>query len=656
MLKYLEKNIIYLTSVLLGLISFVGALVYKIYALNNLGVFISISLSLVLFIIILYFHYKNNTSENGKRKIKNRKYSKIILIAYFLLLISLFFILFKSRSTNSLSTPWSEIPNYFFFLYFLATATLFLFILKSRKYILTLLSLHYFLSFSIALIVYKIGYGFDPFVHQATENLIKEKGVVDPKPLYYLGQYSLVVILNKITFISIVFLDKILVPFLSATLLPTAIYQFLNKWFENSKINNLIILLLLILPLSLFIVTTPQNLAYLFLILTILYGLTCSNSLHLVTVYVFAMASLLSQPIAGIPAILFAIAITIYHSDKQKIKKYLFAILFVLLIASLPSAFYFVEKNTPESVSVDQVIESVNTSTSLFNLQIPNQQNFLLNYVYLIGFNINIIIILLALFGVIIYLKNKGKNNIFLLNLFVTLSLIASYLLSSKLSFNYVIDYERTDFLNRILIVSIIFSLPLIMISLYWIIEKTLIKNKFTKIVLSLFAILLITNSLYLSYPRVDRYYNSKGYSVSQTDIDAVNWIEQNSNEDYIVLANQQVGAAALREIGFAKYYQTALPASEEGLEGTEKKLELYFYPIPTSSPLYRYYLKMVHERPTKKTMQEAMDLVNINESYFVLNKYWWAFDKIKEEAKLEADSWEEIDNGEIYIFRYNNQ
>jgi hypothetical protein len=31
----------------------------------------------------------------------------------------------------------------------------------------------------------------------------------------------------------------------------------------------------------------------------------------------------------------------------------------------------------------------------------------------------------------------------------------------------------------------------------------------------------------------------------------------------------------------------------------------------------------------------------------------WWAFDKILAEAKLEADSWEEIDGGEIYVFKY---
>ena len=52
--------------------------------------------------------------------------------------------------------------------------------------------------------------------------------------------------------------------------------------------------------------------------------------------------------------------------------------------------------------------------------------------------------------------------------------------------------------------------------------------------------------------------------------------------------------------------------------------------------------------------MLAAMELAGVNEGYFVLNKYWWAFPKILAEAKLEADSWQEFDKGKIYVFRYS--
>jgi hypothetical protein len=180
--------------------------------------------------------------------------------------------------------------------------------------------------------------------------------------------------------------------------------------------------------------------------------------------------------------------------------------------------------------------------------------------------------------------------------------------------------------------------LPIISIAIYNIITRILSQNKFVKYSLLIFLSILITTSLYASYPRLDRYHNSHGYSVSQSDINAVNWIENNHENNYLVLANQQVSVAALREFGFSKYL----------------KNDVYFYPIPTGGDLYQYYLKMVYEKPTKKTMTEAMEFANINESYFILNKYWWAFPKLLEEAKFEADSWQEIDNGNVFIFKYN--
>ena len=47
------------------------------------------------------------------------------------------------------------------------------------------------------------------------------------------------------------------------------------------------------------------------------------------------------------------------------------------------------------------------------------------------------------------------------------------------------------------------------------------------------------------------------------------------------------------------------------------------------------------------------MDLTGVDVGYFVLNKYWWAFKKILDEAKLSADSWQAIDNGEVVVFKY---
>lgn len=648
MINYLKNNILYLLIVLIALVSFWGGLIYRIYLFNFLGISISIALSLVSFIIILFYHYKNNVSgvdvrskystRNREQGTRNKKILFILYPLFFTLYISCFYILFQSQTTASITSPWSVIPSYFFVIFFLTLLTNLSILLITKRKNLFLLSTFYFLLTSIALIIYKIGYGFDPFIHQAAMDVIAEKGVIYPKPFYYLGQYALLIITYKITFIPLLYLNKILIPLLAAITLPWTFSKFLNKYFEDKQINSITVLALLVLPFSIFIVTTPQNLAFLFLIIAIFLGLTCSSLIDLIVIYLLAIATLITHPIAGIPAIFFALAITIHHNEKIKSKKYLYSLIFILSAISLPTAFAIFNPGSFQGLSIHSLFSNFLNIFSWFKINIPHTENFILNFVYLYIFNIKTIIALLILGGIYLACKNKEKCQLFFINLLISISLFVAYLFTLELNFDYLINYEQADFANRIIIVSIIFLLPFIITSIYWLINRILKQKRSIQIPLFIFLAIIITTSLYNSYPRADRYYNSHGYSVSQNDIDAVHWIEDNTDNNYIVLANQQVSAAATHEFGFNKYYQD----------------DIYFYPVPTSGPLYQYYLNMVYEKANKATMLEAMNLAGVNEAYFVLNKYWWAFSKILDEAKLEADSWQKIGDGEIYIFKYN--
>lgn len=645
-LNNILKNIL----IILSLISLVGAIVYRLYSLNNIGIIISLILAVVLFIIIqrfkTYDKYESITL-NNKSAINT-----LLITFYFLLTAFNFYILFTHQTTKAIISPWQVMPSYFFIIYGLATVILLLYILRQGRLSILLISLHYFLSFSVAWIVYKIGYGFDPFIHQATMDLIDKTGSVLPKPFYYLGQYSLIIILHKITFIPIVWLDKLLVPVLAAIYLPITIYQALSKWFINNLSSILLILIILILPFSFLIVTTPQNFAYLLLLLVILLGLSCKNIYDLILIYLLALTALLIQPIAGIPALLFTLLLNIYHSDKGRIiKKIHYLLIFVLTGVALPLAFYWVEKTNAAGI-INEL--SLGNALSLPKLIIPGKENFILNFIYLYGFNLKIIIILIAAAGLIIAYKFKKYCRIFFIYFLMSIALGLSYVLTKILPFNFLIDYERSNFPDRVLLMATFFLLPFILTALYGLIDKILEQNKKIKISLLTFLIILITASLYLSYPRFDRYYNSHGYSVSQTDINAVEWINNNAESDYIVLANQQVSAAALREFGFKKYYLVNSNISSP-YQGEDKGgVEIFYYPIPTGGRLYQYYLDMVYEKPSRETILLAMDLAGVDEAYFVLNKYWWAFPKILAEAKLEADSFQEFDNNEIYVFRYN--
>lgn len=626
----LEENIL----ILLSLIMTWGALIYYLYRLSILGVIVSLLLSAVSF-----YYLRNKTpalEENSGLPQKSWPFVWWPIGIYFMLVAWSFLILLKNSSAAALISPWSVLPKSFFIIFFLASGWLFYVLNRNIKKSIkiNLLRLHYLLAFSVAAIIYKIGYGFDPFIHQATMELIDKKGLVLPKPFYYLGEYSLVVIFHKISGVSIYFLNKFLVPVLAAIFIPGAVYKFLNEH-GSQKRAFLSILSLLALPLNLFILSTPQNLSYLWLLLLIIYAFT-SASLNLKSVLALATISL--HPLSGLPAIFFIIWLELIKRKKQLSSfwyKFLSLITWLACSLSLPLAFTIISKQSWRELSF--VWPNLG---NVFNFAAApsNRDNILLNFLYLLANNWLLVFIALTIFGWLTWYKRNKQEALLLFK--ITSALLFGFILSSSLSFNFLIDYERGNYSARLPILIALFAMPALIISLDYLANKIWRSEKVQLISTWILISILLTSSLYLSYPRLDAYVNSKGYSVSEADLQAVRLINNQSTEKYIVLANQQTSVAALKELGFDHYYKN----------GQE---DIFFYPIPTGGSLYQYYLNMVNEKPDQKIMRAAMNLAGVKESYFVVNKYWTNSNRLIAEAKLQADKFWLINNGDIYIFQY---
>jgi hypothetical protein len=152
---------------------------------------------------------------------------------------------------------------------------------------------------------------------------------------------------------------------------------------------------------------------------------------------------------------------------------------------------------------------------------------------------------------------------------------------------------------------------------------------------------------LYLSYPHNDALEKGRSYAVSKYDLEAVKWIDADgANRDFVVLANQSVSAAALQEFGFKKYYENK---TQNSINKTQK---IFYYPIPTSSPLYEIYLDLIYNGVTREKIQKARELAGAEEVYLVINSYWLDAKKRVEEAKLLADEYEEIE-GKVWVFGF---
>jgi len=635
-----------------------SALIYYVYALNWLGIFLSIFLSIIS---IIYLNkafpdlvQKEALEANKSTGYQFEKQNFLLLLIWALFLGAALIELLIARSYRPLITPWEVVSSRFFFFFILSSGLLWLITLKdsfTKKLKLFLVSIHYFLILIVAAVVYKIGYGYDPFVHEATMNLIAQNGVVTPKTPYYLGQYGLIVILNKCLGLSIALLNKLLVPLLAAVLLPGAIYKFSKNLFLETKINSAIqlgapwlstiIILSFLAPL--FIITTPQNLSYIFVILALLSGL---NKESHVKTFIFALTAAAIHPLAGIPALIWSFWLFLkkYTTNKLPHNRLLNTLTITLSIFLTPLALFFAsgQKISNFKLGFEPIIIPL---LNFFKLDGAGREDWLLNLTYLLQKNYSFLILALMVAGLIVFIKKQKQiklaENI---NgaLIIGSSLFFGFILSSQIAFSQLIVYEQDSYAKRILIIILLFFGPLIILLINQLINQVLNDRRFfVKTTWFIIGLVFLGTNLYLSYPRFDKYFNSRGYSTSAFVLKAVEVSEkQKTNENYVVLANQQVSAAALKVFGFNNYYDSSVGP-------------IYFYPIPTGGPLYQYYLQMVYNSPDQETAYKAMDLAGTKELYLVINKYWYESDKIIKAAKVTADSWLEIADHEIYIFKY---
>lgn len=645
-------------SVFISLLVIYTAITYFLYSLNTVGIVLSLFLSIISFFLLKKYKLlptldKEIRNENRELKILRMPH-KLAIISYFLFIMAGFLELITAVSERSLISPW-EVVNFYFFLFYLLSLLLLIVIIKKEwlndRQNSLLLSLQLLLSLLVAAIVYKIGYGFDTHIHQATMEIIAREGIISPKTPYYIGQYGLLVTIHKLSGISLFFLNKLLVPIAAALILPKLTFNLIrqiSKDEEHIKIANWIsVLVVMSFSFSLFYLSTPQNFSYLFLLLSLFAGLSDKTATR---PFIFALAAAAIHPISGIPALIWSVWLIFKeYSHKLPLKWHK---TFSALILSAGALFI------PLSLFISSGAKLQNIQFSLQNILLPiretlnfryaGSENWLLNAVYILNNYYQLLVIALIIAGIYLYKNNKinftaikEKSYAWRGLMSINLSLLIAYILSSLVNFSDIINYEQGAFSKRILIIVVIFSSPFLVLSIYWLVRRIfLFKAKTVQVIWVIFALFFITTSLYLAYPRFDKYHNSRGYSTSQLDIEAVQKIEELATNDYLVLANQQVSAAALQVFGFTNYLN-----SPDG--------SIYFYPIPTGGRLYEYFLEMVYENPDTETMHEAMNFAGVNEGFLVVNKYWHDSGKIIKAAKLSANSFEELGNKDIFIFYY---
>ncbi|MBI4239407.1 hypothetical protein HY620_00255 [Candidatus Uhrbacteria bacterium] len=568
----------------------------------------------------------------------------VILFGIFLLLeAASLYLLLHNMTVDSVLGPWNVVPPSFFALFFSASLLLFplLFRLGAGLSFFAL-SMHFFTAFSVATIIFPLGFGFDPHLHRATEKLIVEQGVVTPKTFYYVGQYVLVGFWSKLITIDVRIVDKLLSPVLAATAVPVLAAHALRTYFSLPFQWGLVgALLVLLFPFSYGISTTPWALAFLFGICIsfgILRYLQQKSKTGMVLCILLSVAALTVHPLAGLPLLGASIVAYCRPSVWRWIITSFFAVsipLALLANAALSSQFSVVPR-----LHMGLFASLVNT----FSLEFGTRFHAILDPVYL--FHNNYLILFLAFSFLGLYCAKKKLNGSILFIVSVmSIILINALLIALFLFFPELISYEQREYSMRLVQLSLVFLLPFFLFALITIVQKIISSRRATLACASiLMSAGLLTANLYSTYPRNDAFASFHGYSISHDDIQAVRFISQDAGEiPYIVLANQVVAAAAVKEFGFKTYYTVS---------HRDVLTELFYYPIPTSSSLHTAYREML-ENPDRAIAQGAAELFSVQRVYFVVNAYEDRFQNIIDAATKTANSVVSFREKD-YVFRYD--
>lgn len=533
----------------------------------------------------------------------------------------------RAGTMDSIRTPWPLLPPGTLAALACAWAAVVVsgYLLKRRALAAWQAGLAVLGTTAIAPLIYRLGYGFDGFLHIASEKIILATGTLTPKPYYYIGQYVFTTRFAKLLALPIEDVDRWLVPLAAAALLPLALQ--LGRRKTDSALWPAALLLL---PLAPFIATTPQAFAYLLGLsaLFLLRGRFDGFS-HPLSALILATWSITVHPLAGVPFLVVCLAVMSWPEPESRFgwPRRLFAVIFSLAtVCAVPLMFYILSAGGKADIRWDfSGLWTIGPWLDLGRNLLPWIGNHFAVWPSWSSLVVHALpaILLAAACGSILVTRGAERGATGLLLATAILLYVSSTVLKTTGDFAFLISYERGNYAERLGVIADLILLVAALPALATMLDRL----RRGPPLLGVAALgLLLAAAAGLSYdalPRNDALVMGHGWSVGQSDIDAVRLIDRDAGRQaYTVLANQSVSAAAVLQLGFKRYQD-----------------DIFFYPIPTGGALYDIFLRMTYKEPTRDTAAEAGKLGHTQLVYVVLNDYWWNAEYTAEALSSIADA-----------------
>lgn len=630
------ENLIIGTLLSAALISLIGTILFYFNLFNKPVIFILMAL-LPWLGKSTFQNYVNQSDQ----PIKSYR-GWFIDLNYLIVILIWGSLLAAAVTSEAIRTPWQAVPA--FILWLTALSATLVLIISQRHISFWWLVPFYFIFLSLLAFIYPLGYGFDPLIHQATEKLLLINGTINPKPLYYLGQYTLVTFFTVVLNLPLEKIDIWLLPILTSLAIPALVTN-LARQLKGLNIKPLTLAMVpALFFLSDFTYTTPQGLAYLWVAsaFLILAAIKFGQILPLWLPWLFALAALATHPLAGLPTLLLLAAWWFKdYGSKLKYQRHLVWSATISAMLIVPLAFIIFSWLKPSAASIAVTTNLKANLSRLSNdilYHLPQLPRFIdwPDVIYLWQWVSITIFIILGITGLV--LANNQNRKLRWFGWAAIWPTASCLLLSLFFTFPNLPPNEQNFYTIRLWQLALLLWWPLVIYGSYHLLSYCFHKLKYPWSGAIAGGLLLAAN-FYLIYPRFDIWQRHTAYNTTAYDIEAVKLIEtEAAGSPYVVLANQAVAAAAVREFGFNKYYSGH-----------------FYYPLPTGiNPLYQIYLKAVEQGlPTRAIINEATTL-GVSSVFLVLNRYWAQYDILSITAKNEANAWWEIGSGRLTVYRYD--
>ncbi|MCC7357377.1 hypothetical protein IT408_02605 [Candidatus Uhrbacteria bacterium] len=573
-----------------------------------------------------------------KKNWKNGLLPLFLILLSIALSVSILLPAWRSGTTLSIRSPWPLLPigsiAAFTCIYIVSLcARLFQ---LGRLVIFFLDAISLFSITAITSLIYRIGFGFDGFLHIASEKILLATGTLQPKPFYYIGQYVFTTWFSRLTDLPLATIDHWLVP------LATAIGFSFILFLISSHISSYRFFPLALLPIGVFVTSTPQSFSYVLGFSALLLSLGTKNRyIHWLAPLSIGLWSIAVHPLAGIPFFFGSLAIIFCETKTSSIfhawfRRIVFLGSSLLAGFSIPVLFYLlsIKQGTADNWQFS-LLTTIQPWKDLFTQLIPSFTNYYVIWPAWSSFVQASIPLICLICGILSWLQarkqkedepNPSSGTIACL-LIIGISLFVSYvILKSTGDFAFLIDYERGNYADRVFTLGVLFCLPA---AAPWI-GSRLSLLRVQPIFISLIVLLSYASvtgaMIYNALPRHDALITGRGWSTSQADMEAVRFIDRQAGKTpYAVLSNQSVSAAAVSQLGFKRYANN----------------DIFFYPIPTGGPLYELFLRLTYRDQTLYPIKDAAQLTQSDEIYVIINDYWWNATILNEALRAIAqDHW----------------